>query len=183
MRLFVTTIGLALLLTFGLLTSGADAATGDYDGSELAPSISPPGLADKDGNRIADALEAQIDAAAAGDRFAVIVTFAGPGNAASAQAAVGAFALKREFSIIKGFAATMTVGQVRALSQKAGIARIEEDGVAYAFNDEAQAKFGGDMAQPYPRHLPQFLPVGQALAVQRLPAGRRRIVGQEKFIN
>ncbi|SDH54110.1 hypothetical protein [Nitrosomonas sp. Nm132] len=65
------------------------------------------------------------------DLINVIATFVGPGNnqsnAAAAQQAIGPFTLQREFTLIHGFQATMTAGQVEMLSYIPNIFRVEED--------------------------------------------------------
>jgi serine protease AprX len=60
---------------------------------------------------------------------------------------VGFFVLHREFKIINGFAATMTAAQIRALSQRAGVFRIEEDFPVSIKLDAARPDFGTDAAR------------------------------------
>ena len=107
----------------------------------------PGRLADRDGDRISDGLQASLAAARPGDLFPVIVTHSGPGNAATARQAVGFFTLHREFKIINGFAATMTAAQIRALTQRAGVFRIEEDARVSIKLDAARPDFGIDAAR------------------------------------
>lgn len=107
----------------------------------------PMKLIDRDGDRVSDGLQAGIAAARPGDSFRVIVTYSGAGNAAAARAAVGFFVLHREFKIIRGFAATMTTAQIRALAQQAGVFRIEEDFRVSAKLDAARPDFGTDAAR------------------------------------
>ena len=110
-------------------------------------SLPPPAHADRDGDGLSDALQNKIDGKANREKIAVVVTFDGPGNVASTQAAVGPFAVKRAFTTIRGFAATMTVGQARALTATPGIFRVEEDFVATINMAEARADYGADAAQ------------------------------------
>jgi len=107
----------------------------------------PAPLVDRDRDRVSDGLQATIGAARAGDLFRVVVTYSGAGNAAAARQAVGFFTLHHEFKIIKGFAATMTAGQIRALSQQAGVFRIEEDFPVSVKLDAARSDFGTDAAR------------------------------------
>lgn len=107
----------------------------------------PMKLIDRDGDRVSDGLQAGIAAARPGDSFRVIVTYSGAGNAAAARVAVGFFVLHREFKIIRGFAATMTTAQIRALAQQAGVFRIEEDFRVSAKLDAARPDFGTDAAR------------------------------------
>lgn len=115
-----------------------------------ASSAAPPvagGLADRDGNRVSDGLQQALAAARPGDMFRVVVTAREPGSAAAARQAVGAFTLHREFRIIRGFSATMTAAQIRALSQQAGVFRIEEDAQVRTQLDAARPDFGADAAR------------------------------------
>ena len=111
------TIGLALLLT-----SAAGAAS-----IEPPPGAEPPGAAvakmraDRDGDRLEDALAARIAASRAGERFDVIVMFDGPDAVGRGRAAAGPFAMTREFSIINGFQASLTGPQIRGLSRAHGL--------------------------------------------------------------
>ncbi len=104
-------------------------------------------LVDRDGDRISDDLQARIAAARPGDLVRVVVTFSGPGTAATARQAVGAFTLDREFRIIRGFSATMTTAQIRALAQQPGVRRIEEDFTVSTKLNAARADFGTDAAR------------------------------------
>ncbi|MCZ6722204.1 MAG: S8 family serine peptidase, partial [Proteobacteria bacterium] len=145
----------ALLLA--LFASGANAAPATEDsappsGPEAsgpeAPDWPPPALADIDNNGISDDLQAKLATAHASDRFEVLVTFSGPGNAASARAAVGPFELHREFNLIQGFFATMTAGQARALAQTPGVFRVEDNVTVYAVLDGATDNYGINAAWP-----------------------------------
>jgi len=107
----------------------------------------PAHLIDRDRDRVSDGLQATIGAARAGDLLRVVVTYSGTGNAAAARQAVGFFALHHEFKIIKGFSATMTLAQIRALSQQAGVFRIEEDFPVSVKLDAARSDFGTDAAR------------------------------------
>ncbi|HEX9808694.1 MAG TPA: S8 family serine peptidase, partial [Alphaproteobacteria bacterium] len=71
-----------------------------------------------------------------------IVTMAPGRGATAAQGVAGPFQVKRSFSIINGFAATMTRAQVEALAGSAGVVRIEEDVEVKAFLQDAKNAFG-----------------------------------------
>lgn len=104
------------------------------------------GLVDLDGNGLSDGLEDKLAGLAADAAVDVIVTFSGPGDSASAQVAVGPFSVKYDYTIIDGFAATMTSGQARALAATPGVFRVEEDATVYAYMDSARPDFGaGDV--------------------------------------
>lgn len=109
-----------------------------------ATGFPPPALADRDGNGLSDDLQVKLAEAQPGDRFKVIVSLFGSGSSAAAQQSVGHFVVHREFHIIRGFAATMTAAQVRALSQVAGVARIEPDSEVRAYLETARSDFGVD---------------------------------------
>jgi serine protease AprX len=111
---------------------------------EGAKGSPPVVLADRDGDGVSDGLQARLAEVQPDKPLKVIVTFSGPGNAASARAAVGDFEVKHEFRLIKGFAATMTAAQVRALSRAPGVFRIEEDFKVKAYLEDARADFGAD---------------------------------------
>jgi serine protease AprX len=114
--------------------------------------VAPTGrsLADRDGNGLSDGLEQLLASSGPDARVDVIVTFAGAGagNAASVQRAVGAFAVRREFRLISGFAATMTAAQARALATAAGVFRVEEDATAYVTLEAARRDFGVEALRP-----------------------------------
>jgi serine protease AprX len=77
-------------------------------------------LIDADGDGLSDGLEAQLAASPADARVDVIVSFSGPGSAASAQGQVGPFEVRHEYRLLPAFSATMSATQVRALAQVAG---------------------------------------------------------------
>lgn len=104
-------------------------------------------LADRDGDRLSDGLQATLATAGAAERFAVVATFTPAGDPAAAHQALGPFERHREFSIIRGFAATMTAAQIRTLAQMPGVFRIEEDFTVRTQLDAARPDFGVDAAQ------------------------------------
>lgn len=107
----------------------------------------PPGLADRNNNRLSDALEALLDAAAPGERFDVVVTFSTPGRGVEMAArAIGPFRAVREFRIVNGFAASLTAAQVSALARSPSVHRVEEDFEVTANLDGATVDFGADAA-------------------------------------
>ena len=91
------------------------------------PGGSAPGLTDWDGDHVSDDLQAKLAGLGSGEQLDVIVTFSGPGTAASAQQAVGGFVVHDVFGIIRGFSATMSAGQVRDLARQPGVFRIEHN--------------------------------------------------------
>lgn len=91
---------------------------------------------------LSDKLQRQLATLSPNAPVAVIVTFTGPGNAASVQRAVGSFQVRREYRIINGFAATMTASQAKALARVPGVFRIEEDFKVTTMLNAADVDFG-----------------------------------------
>ena len=133
-----------LIFSFTIGLSAVAAPAGDE------PRAVVPSLADRDGNRLSDGLEAHLAGLGPRDAVAVVVTFSGAGNAADAQRAVGPFAVSREYNLIQGFAATVTTGQARALAALPGVFRVEEDGLVSAMLDVSRPAFGVDAVQADP---------------------------------
>ncbi len=108
----------------------------------------PRGLMDRDGDRMADSLNAIVSAAAPNELIEVVVTLSQPRRAADiARLAAGPFQVGREFSIINGFSATMTAAQAIALARMPGVHRIEPNFTYVATLDGATADFGSDDAR------------------------------------
>lgn len=129
-----------------------------FSGTGLAalPSKAPPReapslqrLADVDRDHLSDGLQARLERLPPDAPVDVLVSFSGRGNAASAQRAVGPFRVKREFRIIRGFAATMIAAQARALARVPGIFRVEEDFRVYPVIDASDRDFGTESARGY----------------------------------
>lgn len=99
-------------------------------------------LADANRNGLSDSLETKLAGLTPGSMVDVIVSFSGPGNAASARSAVGGFAVRHEFRMINAFAATVTAAQARALASVSGVFRVEEDAVGKAMMEAARRDFG-----------------------------------------
>jgi serine protease AprX len=99
-------------------------------------------LADGNGNGLSDGLERMLAARGSGERVDVVATFTGPVDFPALGRAVGAFDLRHEFTLIDGFAATMTAGQARALASAPGVFRIEQDFLVGANLEAARVDFG-----------------------------------------
>ncbi|MCZ6637751.1 MAG: S8 family serine peptidase, partial [Alphaproteobacteria bacterium] len=102
----------------------------------------PPGQVDKDKSRIANGLKRKLETVSADTELRVIVIMDKGKGAANARAAVGPFTLRRSFTIINGFAATMTRAQIEELSQAPGVVNIHEDIEVKAYLQEAKGAFG-----------------------------------------
>ena len=108
-------------------------------------------LVDRDNDGLSDALQMRMAKMKASDFVDVIVTFEGPANdqphAVAAEQAVGAFTLQREFTIIHGFKATMTVNQAQMLSRIPGVFRVQEDAIVTTQLSGATSDFGAVAAR------------------------------------
>lgn len=146
LSLFLISAGLLIGAGEGGRLQAASLITGnDAQGSAVLPKAARSKalvLADRDGDRLSDSLQARLDELAPNAPVDVVVTFSGPGNADAARRAVGPFRVKREFKIIKGFAATMTAAQARGLARAAGVFRVEEDFKVSVVLDAANHDFG-----------------------------------------
>jgi serine protease AprX len=139
-RAFVVGVTTAALLAAAALPAVAASGSG--------PGRAPlPALADRDGNHVSDDFQPALDAARAGDRLDVVVTFTRPWDAAAAQRAVGRFSVRREFGIVRGLSATMTAAQARALAKRSEVFRVESDFVVRATLDSANRDFGTEAAR------------------------------------
>lgn len=107
-----------------------------------SPPSAAPGLSDFDGDGLSDNLQRKLEGARPQDKFKVVVTFTGPADVAAARRAAGAFELRRNFRLIRGFAATMTAAQARALALTPGVFRVEEDFQVSINLESANRDFG-----------------------------------------
>ena len=104
-------------------------------------------LADRDGDRVDDGLEALLAAARPTDRLAVVATFTNPSTARSARGTLPAGALRASFRLIHGFAATVTRGRAEALARRPGLIRLEPDFRVTASMEAADRDFGTEKAR------------------------------------
>ena len=140
---------LAAPLDDGGSRTGPQAAAADT-GLPVHPALrakAAASVADSNGDRLSDALEARLAGAGGAEALDVVVTFSTATEAAAVQQAVGAFGVTREFHLIDGFAATMSAAQVRALTGVAGVFRIEEDFTVTANLEAARRDFGAERAR------------------------------------
>jgi serine protease AprX len=101
--------------------------------------------ADVDNDGVFESLEARLAGLAGGDRVDVLVRLSvAPTDArlASLEQAVGRLAASRRFSLVKGFAASLTKQQIGALARLPGVVYVEENSRVHVLNDTAQASFG-----------------------------------------
>jgi serine protease AprX len=130
-----------------LATSTAFGATDNSSFPAEPPAGPPPSLGDLDGDGLSDALATKIGQRGRGAHFEVIVTFDGPGDPASAQAAVGPFRVIRELGLVRGFLAEMTGGQIEGLARANGVFRIEENVEVTAVLDNTRSDYRTDDAR------------------------------------
>ncbi|HYJ60146.1 MAG TPA: S8 family serine peptidase [Actinomycetota bacterium] len=104
-------------------------------------------LADRDGDRVDDGLEAQLAAARPSDRLDVVATFGNPSGARAAGDALPAGALRARFQLIHGFAATVSAAHAEALAHRPGLIRLEPDFRVTASMEAADRDFGTEQAR------------------------------------
>jgi serine protease AprX len=139
-RLAVTALSAMIVLAATSITIAAPSPhTPDLTGASATP------IADLDGDKVFDNLEARVKASAPDDRLSVLVQLEKPLTDArfdALSAAVGGVELTGWLPIVRGFAATVTADQVRALAAKPGVAQVELNGIVHAYNNSAQLSFG-----------------------------------------
>jgi serine protease AprX len=101
-------------------------------------------MADRDHDRVSDDFAPRLRGASTSSRVAVLVTGL---SSVEAQRAAGRFAVRRDFSLIRGFAATMTAGQARALAKDSRTRRVEADAVLHVTDTATDADYGAAAAR------------------------------------
>jgi serine protease AprX len=107
-------------------------------------------IADLDGDRVFDDLEARVEASSPDAKLSVLVQLKERLTEArfdALGAAVGGVTLTRWLPIVHGFAATVSPDQVRELAGSPLVAQVELNGVVHAYNDSAQLSFGVSKAR------------------------------------
>ena len=135
----------ALLVTVIAGPMAIAAGAGPRDRASASPSAAPAALADRDGDRILDALEPRLQAASASEEMNVIVVLDSPASldrVRGFERAVGDFSTQRRFTVINGFSARMSKQQILALAGDPSVVHVEENSVVHALNDTAQSSFG-----------------------------------------
>lgn len=127
-----------------LAPSVASAATTDAPPAASDPSADGHVLADRDGNRLSDGLEAKLAELGPDARTAVIATFARPVHPAIVAREIGPFPVDAEFGIVHGFAARLTAGQARALARMPDVLRVEQDAAVHASDINTNRDFEVD---------------------------------------
>jgi serine protease AprX len=110
------------------------------------PAVEPPKIgADVDRNGVFEDLESRLAQLGANERVSVLVKLGLPATDARVNAleqAVGSFLVSRRFTLVKAFSASLTKGQIAALSRLPGVTHVEENSTLHVLNDTAQASFG-----------------------------------------
>jgi serine protease AprX len=104
---------------------------------------------DRDGDKIFDDLERRIDGRSTGSRVEVIALFSegsSAGEVAQAKKDIGAFRVIREYDVLSGVAAEMTVGQLRALAARPDTLQIQHNSHIDFSLDTARAAIGVEKA-------------------------------------
>jgi len=113
------------LASVGLITSALTAHPALARSPHAAPTkTQKPGhvtLGDTNGNRIADSLDRMLAHSPAAARHAVVVTFSNRPEMTSARRSVGLEHVSTTFSLIDGFVARLTDGQINAMAHHAGV--------------------------------------------------------------
>ncbi|MDP9297201.1 MAG: S8 family serine peptidase [Actinomycetota bacterium] len=99
-------------------------------------------LADHDGDRISDDLDGRLARTARSTRIDVVATFADRASLRDARSTLRAGTLGRSFSLIDGFSARLTTGQIRSLARRPGVIRVERNFAVHALDDAASRDFG-----------------------------------------
>jgi serine protease AprX len=97
------------------------------------------GKGDRDGDKLADDLEAAVAARSPGDRVRVIVQGATP---ADARRADPSFTVEHRYSLVRAFSGSVAAGRVSALAAHSSVTRVELDGVATAADVAGEEGYG-----------------------------------------
>ncbi len=138
----VLALAAACLIAFGLVSTPAVARTSAPHG-HASKARGPHGsLADDNGNHVADILDRQVAHGKGPSRHDVVVTFADRAAMAGARRSVGLGHVTTTFSLIDGFVAHLTDGQINAMAHRPGIIRVEPSYQVHALDDAANDDFG-----------------------------------------
>jgi serine protease AprX len=140
---------LAAVAATGLIATatGMPASAAPERGAGRAvPTTTARGLVDRDGDRISDGLGRAIGRADAARHFDVVVTFSSRAGAVAAKREV-ASSVDRSFTLIHGFEAHLTAGQIRTMARRRGVIRVEQNFAVHALMDAADRDFGTEAAR------------------------------------
>ena len=97
------------------------------------------GKGDRDGDKLADDLEAALAARSPGDRVRVIVQGATPADARRAEPSL---MVDHSYTLVRAFAGSVAAGRVAAVAALSGVTRVELDGVATAADVAGEEGYG-----------------------------------------
>lgn len=97
------------------------------------------GKGDRDGDKLADDLEAALAARSPGDRVRVIVQGATPADARRAEPSL---TVDHSYTLVRAFSGSVAAGRVAALAALSGVTRVELDGVATAADVAGEEGYG-----------------------------------------
>ncbi|TMM24623.1 MAG: hypothetical protein E6F95_03690 [Actinobacteria bacterium] len=137
--------GLALLVTVGMLAVPIGAPASAAPHASHHASNQGHALADRNHDHLSDGLDAKLAHATTTHRIDVVATFVTRGAMRGARRALGR--VDTTFSLIPGFAARLTPGQVRSMAHRPGVVRVEENFTIHALDDAANRDFGVTAAQ------------------------------------
>lgn len=98
-----------------------------------------PGKGDRDGDKLADDLEAALTARGPGERVRVIVQGATPADARRAEPSL---TVDHSYTLVRAFSGSVAAGRVAALAALSGVTRVELDGVATAADVAGEEGYG-----------------------------------------
>ncbi len=97
------------------------------------------GKGDRDGDKLADDLEAALAARSPGDRVRVVVQGATPADARRAEPSL---TVDHSYTLVRAFSGSVAAGRVAALAALSGVTRVELDGVATAADVAGEEGYG-----------------------------------------
>jgi serine protease AprX len=137
--------GVALLVTMGMLAVPIGAPASASPHVSHHPSDHGHALVDGNHDHLSDGLDAKLAHASPTHRIDVVATFATRGAMRGARRTLGR--VDTTFSLIPGFAARLTPGQLRSMAHRPGVVRVEENFAIHALDDAANRDFGVTAAQ------------------------------------
>jgi serine protease AprX len=137
--------GLALLVTVGMLAVPIGAPASATPHASHRASNHGHALVDRNHDHLSDGLDAKLAHQSPTRRIDVVATFANRGAMRGARRALGR--VDTTFSLIPGFVARLTPGQVRSMAHRPGVVRVEENFAIHALDDAANRDFGVTAAQ------------------------------------
>lgn len=149
-RLSIVAAGLLLALSAVPALAAAPRSYGDEKtgdparGRDVSGVLSSP-YSDFDRDRIYDALERRLTGLGPRERITAIVMLTGPVTAQDVdrlKARYGGFRVNARWTVVDGFSAELTAGQIRALARRSDVVQIEPDRVFHTTMGTAKRWYG-----------------------------------------